>query len=190
MLGEGVLPITIHSATNLTDVERMGKQDPYIKFTTDITSKDSFQQTSTKEDAGENATWDESYEVPLTGETTDLYIEVMDKEKGVDQIIAFAAIPLAQVARGPFSGLFDLYNIKGDVAGKLHLTLGNVEEEPTPGRSYINQDHLERAKGLHHKALAGDIGTAAIGAGLAIGAGFLGKQLWEEYKQKKAEEEE
>ncbi|KAI9278902.1 C2 domain-containing protein [Phascolomyces articulosus] len=190
MLGPAsVLNITFHSATNLKDVDT-GRNDPYIKFTTDLENSSSFQETTVKEDAGANATWEESFTIQVNSETTDLYVEVMDHEKGVDQIIGFASIPLVQANGGGVNGLFDIYTIKGEVAGLLNLTLGEPEDaSPRPGKSYINDDHLERAKKLKHKALAGDIGEVAVGAGIAVGLGFLGKKLYDEYKAKNGEEE-
>ncbi|KAI9490456.1 C2 domain-containing protein [Zychaea mexicana] len=188
MLGEGVLPVTIVSANNLLDVENMGKNDPYVRITTDINNDDSWQVTEVQEDAGENASWGQTFEIALGGESTDLFVEVMDKEKGVDTIIGFCTIPLATVVGGA-DGLYEIYTIKGEPAGVIHLVFNNAEGEATPGRSYINDEHLERCKSLHHKALAGDIGTAAVGAGLAIGAGLIGKKLFEEYKAKMAAEE-
>ncbi|KAI7852284.1 hypothetical protein BDC45DRAFT_571232 [Circinella umbellata] len=189
MLGPAtVINVTFHSATNLKDVD-IGRNDPYIKFTTNIENSDSFQETTVKEDAGANATFEESFTIQINEETTDLYVEVMDHEKGVDQIIGFAAIPLVQVNNGGLNGLFDIYTIKGETAGLLNITLGEPEDNSArPGKSYINDDHLERAKSLKHKALAGDIGEVAVGAGLALGAGFLGKKLFEEYKARQAED--
>ena len=141
MLGPAtVINVTFHSATNLKDVD-IGRNDPYIKFTTNIENKDTFQETSVKEDAGANATFEESFTIQVNEETHDLYVEVMDKEKGVDQIIGFAAIPLVQVNGGGLNGLFDIYTIKGEPAGLLNITLGEPEDaSPRPGKSYINDD--------------------------------------------------
>ena len=141
MLGSAtVLNVTFHSATNLKDVDT-GRNDPYIKFTTNIENKDTFQETSVKEDAGANATFEESFTIQVNEETHDLYVEVMDKEKGVDQIIGFAAIPLVQANGGGVNGLFDIYTIKGEPAGLLNITLGEPEDaSPRPGKSYINDD--------------------------------------------------
>ncbi|KAI9318614.1 C2 domain-containing protein [Dichotomocladium elegans] len=185
MLSEGTLRVTVHSVRHLVDVEHMGRNDPYVKLYLNLEEKDTFEKTETREDAGAQATWDETFELAYGGQS-DLYVEVMDAEKGVDQIIGFAAIPLDQV---PVSGLFDLYQPSGKPAGAIHLSLNCEGESPRPARSYINEDHLKIAKSLEHKALAGDIGAGFLAGALALGAGVVGNHLYEQYRESHPEEE-
>ncbi|CDH53946.1 hypothetical protein RO3G_17056 [Lichtheimia corymbifera JMRC:FSU:9682] len=186
MLSEGTLKVIVHSARHLVDVEHGGRNDPYVKLSLTHEGEDSYQRTTVKEDAGSQASWDETFEFAYSGEPN-LYIEVMDKEKGVDELIGFAAIPLAQA---PVSGVFDIFDTKGTIAGAVHISINDDgSSEPVPATSFVDEEHQEVAKSLRHKAIAGDVAEGLLAAGLAVGAGFLGKKLFDEYKAKKAEEE-
>lgn len=203
MQQEGSLTVVAHAALEMPNVETFGKQDPYMQFSLNLNDKSSWQKTHTQKDAGTNATWNQSFEIPLRGEP-ELYVEVMDEETGVDELIGFAAIPIAPVAQAPggyINGLFDLYTVKGKSGGVLHLSLTvrgfnspppayGQYDQPVRGHSYVNEEHLNRCKSLRNKAIAGDIGTAVLGGALAIGAGFLGHKLYQEHEQREQEEEE
>lgn len=203
MQQEGSLTIVAHAAMEMPNVETFGKQDPYLQFSLNLNDKSSWQKSHTQKDAGKNATWNQSFEIPLRGEP-ELYVEVMDEETGVDELIGFAAIPIAPVAQAPggyVNGLFDLYTVKGKSGGVLHLSLTvrgfnspppayGQYDQPVRGHSYVNEEHLNRCKSLRNKAIAGDIGTAVLGGALAIGAGFLGHKLYQEHERREQEEEE
>ncbi|KAJ8656854.1 hypothetical protein O0I10_007451 [Lichtheimia ornata] len=183
MLSEGTLKVTVHSARHLADVEHGGKNDPYVKLS--LAQEEGFidQETTVKKDAGSQASWDETFEFAYNGQPN-LYIEVMDKEKGVDELIGFAAIPLDQA---PISGVFNVFETEGKVAGAVLISINNDGfEEPVPGRSFIDEEHLERAKKLNRKAVAGDVAEVAVATGAAVGLGLLGKKLFENYQAKKA----
>lgn len=202
MLGQqGSLSVVVHTASNLHNVETFGKQDPYVQFAVTLEDKHAFQKTFTAKDAGKDASWNQSFELPLRGEP-DLYIEVMDEEKGADELIGFAAVPLNQVVQSPggaMRGQFDIYTVKGDNAGSLQLTLtsrgfnsppGQQQQQIVQGRSYISEEHLKRVKSLRNKGIAGDVGGALFGAALAAGAGYVGNKIYQDHKQKQQEEEE
>ncbi|KAI7881880.1 C2-domain-containing protein [Lichtheimia hyalospora FSU 10163] len=183
MLSEGTLKVKVHSARHLADVEHGGKNDPYVKLS--LAQEEGFaeQQTTVKDNAGSQASWDETFEFAYNGQRN-LYIEVMDKEKGVDELIGFAAIPLDQA---PISGIFTVYETEGKVAGAVLISINNDSfEEPVAGRSFIEDEHLDRAKKLNRKAVAGDVAEVAAATGVAVGLGFLGKKLLENYQAKKA----
>ncbi|KAG2218905.1 hypothetical protein INT45_007806 [Circinella minor] len=199
---EGSLSLTVVSAQDMPDVEKLGKQDPYVQFTLYLEDKKSFQKTHVQKNAGHNATWNQSFDMRLTGEP-ELFIEVMDEEKGVDELIGFCAIPINQVVQAPggsFNGLFGLFLVNGKSAGTIHLNLvargfnsppgGQQSGQPIQGRSYVSEEHLKRVKSLRNKGIAGDIGTAVLGGALAVGAGFLGNKLHQDYEKKKEEEQQ
>ncbi|CDS07481.1 hypothetical protein LRAMOSA01430 [Lichtheimia ramosa] len=187
MLSEGTLKVIVHSARHLANVEHAGgENDPYVKLSLTHEGEESYQRTTVKDDAGAQASWDETFEFAYNGEPN-LYIEVMDQETGVDELIGFAAIPLAQA---PVSGIFDIFTVKGEIAGAVHISINDDgSSEPVPGTSFVDEEHQEVAKKLRNKAIAGDVAEGLLAAGLAVGAGFLGKKLFDEYKAKKAEEE-
>ncbi|KAI9496767.1 C2 domain-containing protein [Zychaea mexicana] len=200
---EGSLALTVVSANDMPDVERMGKQDPYTQLTLHLDNKESWQKTGVQKDAGKNAYWNQNFEFALTGEP-ELYVEVMDEEKGVDEVIGFCAIPINQVVQAPggyFNGLFGLFLVNGKSAGSIHMILtargfnsppgGNQQQQqPVQGRSHISEEHLKRVKTMRHKAFAGDIGTAVLGGALAVGAGFLGNKFYKDHEKKEQEEQE
>lgn len=194
--------INVRSAIHLISAQTFGKQDPYLQFTLNVDDKDTFQKTFVHNDAGENATWNQSFSVPLNGEP-DLYIEVFDKESSVDEIIGFCAIPISQIVNAPganLNGLFDLFDIKRNHAGKVNLQfatqgfanseVADPNTEPIQGESYVNDNHAVRIKSLRNKEIAADVGAGLFGAGLMAGAGFLAKQLYDKQQAQLAEQVE
>ncbi|KAI7881883.1 hypothetical protein K492DRAFT_176846 [Lichtheimia hyalospora FSU 10163] len=185
MLSEGTLKVIVHSARHLADVERGGRRrnDPYVKVSLTHENEDSYQRTTVKDDAGSQASWDETLEFSYGGEPN-LFVEVFDKEAGVDELIGFAAIPLDQA---PVSGIFDLYTIKEEPAGAIHLSINTDNADYAEGQSFVQDEHKRRMEKHHHKEVAEDVGKGALAAGLALGAGLFGKKLFDEYKANKEE---
>ncbi|KAI8143911.1 C2 domain-containing protein [Fennellomyces sp. T-0311] len=193
------LTLTVHSATNLKNVETLGKQDPYLRFSYDFSDSKSWQQTFVAKDAGKNATWNQTFQLPPPGAAPDLFIEVMDEEKGADELIGFAAIPLRQIAQGQaLSAAFQIYTVKSEAAGEVQLTFSTHPQQQGgypqgTGQSYVHEGHLKRCKSMRNKGIAADVATVAVGGALAVGAGLLGKKLYDDKKkqeQEEAEEEE
>jgi len=138
----------------------------------------------------------------LNGEPN-LYVEVLDEESTVNEVIGFAAIPINQVvhAQGAnLNGLFNLFTAKGAHAGQINLQLAaigfpnsqppNLSAAPVEAQSFLDEGHCARMKSTNKKAQGVQIGGALLGGALAVGAGFLGKKLYDNHKQEKAEEEE
>ncbi|KAG0375055.1 hypothetical protein BGX24_009591 [Mortierella sp. AD032] len=188
------LSITAHGASNLKDVESFGKQDPYFRFTLDITNPKSFQKTFVHKNAGKNPVWNQSFNTPLNGEQ-DLFIEIMDEENTTDAVIAFAAIPLNQVIHahgGNLNAIFPVYTPDGKQNGEVTLTLtahnvpgqnagyqtpGFSQDDAQYGVSRIVDVHLKRVKALKNKEKATDAGIAVAGGLFALGAGLLANKL-------------
>jgi hypothetical protein len=55
------LLLTIVSGTWLSDADLFGKQDPYVQW---AYGKDEKMQTTVKDEAGKEATWDEEFTLP------------------------------------------------------------------------------------------------------------------------------
>lgn len=195
------LTIHVSSATELVSAQTFGKQDPYLQFSLNFEEKDTFLKTFTHKNAGENATWNQTFNVTLNGES-DLFVEVLDEETSVNEVIGFAAIPINQVVHAPgahMNGLFEIYDTKGEKAGLLNLQLAasgfpnsetpNFEGEPIRGQSYVHEGHCARMKSSKKKATGVAVGGALLGGALAIGAGFLGKKLYDNHNEQQAEEE-
>ncbi|KAK5822286.1 C2 domain-containing protein [Linnemannia elongata] len=196
MQGQPTLTVTAHGAQNLQDVETIGKQDPYVQFSTDFTNTKSFQKTFVHKDAGKTPTWNQTFSFVLAGEP-ELFVEIMDEETTADAVIAFAAIPINQIVHAPggtFNGIFDVYTPSGKTQGEINLTLvaHNVPGQntspapagqPVKGTSHINIEHQKRMKSLANREKAADAGTAAFGGLLAVGAGLLANKLVNDNKK-------
>lgn len=196
------LSIHVSSATELVSAQTFGKQDPYLQFSLDFNEKDSFLKTFTHKNAGENATWNQTFTISLNGES-DLFVEVLDEESTVNEVIGFAAIPINQVVHAPganMNGLFEIYDTKGEKAGLLNLQLAAIgfpnsqppnfeDSQPVQGQSYVHEGHCARMKSSKKKATGVAVGGALLGGALAIGAGFLGKKLYDDHNEKQEEEE-
>lgn len=203
---EGSLEVTIHSAQNLDDVERVGKNDAYARISLDFKHDHSFQKTFVHKNGGENPVWNQTLTLKdLKPEYHELYLEILDDELTVDAPIAFAAIPLNQVLESPnntFSGQFDVYTPNGKTKGEVNLTIrvlqpdengqGQVSYEGSDkkGTSRIDEEHQKRIKGLKNKERGADVGKAALAGLAAVGAGYLLNKHHQDEKKKKADEEE
>jgi hypothetical protein len=196
------LSINVRSASDLLNAQTIGLQDPYLQFTLNVEDKDSFQKTFTDKNGGQSATWNQSFTVPLNGEPN-LFIEVFDQEASVDEVIGFCAIPVAQVIYAPganLNGLFDIYDVNGNRAGLVNLQLAahgfpnseiaDPDAEPVRGESFVDENHKNRVKSLRNKAVGVAVAGGLLGAGLAIGAGFLGKKLYDQQQAEAAEGEQ
>ncbi|KAI9311346.1 hypothetical protein BX666DRAFT_2021338 [Dichotomocladium elegans] len=197
----GSLHVVANSANNMRDIETIGKQDPYLRFALNLNDKKTWQSTFAQKGAGQNATWNQSFQVPFRGEP-DLFVEVLDKEITFDKVIGFCAIPVAQVVQSPggfMDGVFALYNFKSENNGTVHLTLtvygfnsppgGAPPSPPVFGRSYVNEGHRERLKSRRKKAIAGDVGIAVGVGALLAGAAYLGKKAYDNHQQRKEQRE-
>ncbi|KAF9090784.1 Extended synaptotagmin-1 [Mortierella sp. GBA35] len=180
------LKITVHAAANLEDVERTGKNDPYVQLSVDLNKQ--FQKTKTIKNAGKEAEWDQTITIAEFDrqENEFLYVEVLDEETLADEPIGFAAIPLNQVfsAQGhAITGRFDLYKVDGKQKGEILLTIAVVSPGQTEphhnytevrGHSQIVSAQQARIRSLKHKETASDAATVAAGAALVgLGAKFL-----------------
>ncbi|KAF9379021.1 hypothetical protein CPB97_009213 [Podila verticillata] len=178
----GSLEIVARNATDLKDVESMGKNDAYAQFSLNIKDAKSFQKTKTHKNCGANATWDQT--IVLEGAPDEhrvLYVEVMEEDLGADAPIGFTAIPLDQIQSGPVSGQFDLFTSDGKQKGEISLNLrflGNAAQpvhggSNTRSRVELVPEHQKRIKSLKNRETAQDVGVA-VGAGLlAFGAAYL-----------------
>ncbi|KAF9926677.1 hypothetical protein FBU30_003790 [Linnemannia zychae] len=194
---EKTLDITVHRASKLEDVDKFGSNDPYAFFFVDLDEVKKGVKTSEAKD-GKNPKWEQQLHIEhLTDRNSTLFVEVMDHESTVDEPIAFAAIPLSQVAHAPehtFSGEFKLFDDDGRHKGNIILTLrlrkpedlsrdfeeGQLQE----GVSEVNNDHQKRFKRLVQKEhLADAAQIAAAGAAL-----FTGFKLFGSGQKKSAQE--
>ncbi|KAG0003155.1 hypothetical protein BGZ65_001964 [Modicella reniformis] len=198
------LTITAHSANLLKDVETFGKQDPYFRFTLDISDPKSFQKTFVHKNAGKTPVWNQTFTVPLNGEP-ELYIEIMDDETTADAVIAFAAIPIHQVTQQPGStmnGVFDVYTAEGKPNGDINLTLqvlnmsgmnysmAQPSSHRLKGQSHITVAHQKRIKSIKNKETISDAGMAVAGGLLALGAGLLTNKFVNDEKKKEEARQE
>lgn len=164
------LQITIHEAKGLEDVERFGKNDPYARVFLDTAIDADFQRTKTIPNAGKNVSWEQTIIIsdfnPHTQHT--LFVEILDRERHDDDLIAFTGIPLQQVlsATGQsFRGRFDLYKHVGAKKGEIVLSIGVIPSgetnPPLPGNEKHGQaqfysGHHERLKALFPKTYVPD----------------------------------
>ncbi|CAO3567138.1 unnamed protein product [Mortierella alpina] len=185
------LEVTVHSAHNLDDVERFGANDAYARFSFDLKN---WEKTVVKK--GSNPEWQQILLLrDLKPEHEKLYVEIMDEEKGCDEIISFCCIPLNQIRSAPeqkCSAMFDLYTRMSALKGSISLTIRAIplgqeagsaltyEGSNKKGVSNLDPEHEKRIKSLKLKESAEDVaktaGAAALlgAAGKAVFDNFLG----------------
>ncbi|KAF9112573.1 hypothetical protein BGX27_003164 [Mortierella sp. AM989] len=192
------LQIIAHGAEDLEDVERMGKNDPYVRFSFDFKDKNSFQRSKSIKNAGKNVEWNETFILENYNPNQTLFVEVIDNEATIDQPISFTDIPLSQLSQAPdqtLKGRFDLYRTSDKPKGAISLTLivlnaGESQRSATSahevrGTTQVVVDHQKAFKSAINKEKAGD-GAALIAAGaFAFGV----KTLLDAQKKPKADAE-
>ncbi|KAF8923773.1 hypothetical protein BGZ52_009211 [Haplosporangium bisporale] len=170
------IKVTVHHAEGLEDVERMGKNDPYVQITTDLTDKHAFKKTSVKKNAGRNADWEENVTIDsfIPEHQHYLYVEILDSDVGIDPPVGFTAIPLAQVQQAPqhaLKGEFQIYNAKGKEKGTIVLSIyilagdaaaPNLSLQQVRGRTEIVSDQKHRIETLKRNESVSDVGAAAL----------------------------
>ncbi|KAF9973326.1 hypothetical protein BGZ73_003438 [Actinomortierella ambigua] len=198
---ERVLDVTVHHAERLKDVERFGKNDPYVRLFTDLRHADKGVSTFVAKNQGNNPKWGQTLSLEnIKDDAQYLYLDVMDDEKGADEVIGFAAIPLSQVAQHQppiFAGTFDIYDDKGKAHGTIYLTMRfRHKHEPATtaihegtskrhGTSVVLDDHYKHIKKLVRKEKLDDTGKVAAGVALMAGAAHLLHKHSDDDKKKK-----
>lgn len=93
----GVLAITIYSASNLKSADLFGSLDPYITFHVGNVHNAELARTTALEDTS-NPRWDETHFVLLNSLNESLYLQVMDRNSGrKDAAVGVATFDLKQV---------------------------------------------------------------------------------------------
>ncbi|KAF9118165.1 hypothetical protein BGW39_001422 [Mortierella sp. 14UC] len=204
---DSVLEVTIHSAHDLQDVERGGDNDAYVRVYVDLNQNEPYKKTSVKKNSGSEPSWEESFELhKIRPEYTDLFVEILDEEKGTDAPIAFAAIPLSQLNDAPdksLSARYDVYNKHGLPQGQISLTIRVVQPgQVSSGRitydgsfkkgvSRVDEEQHKRFKKMVMKENMQDAGAATVLGGIAaLGAGFLANTAKKASESKKHDEAE
>ncbi|KAF9165242.1 hypothetical protein DFQ27_008866 [Actinomortierella ambigua] len=196
-----ILDVTVHHADRLKDVERFGDNDPYVRLFTDLHHPDKGVRTFVAKDQGKNPKWGQTLSLEnIKDDAQYLYLDVMDDEKGADEVIGFAAIPLAQIAQlqpPVFAGTFDIYDEKGKAHGTIYLTMRfRRKNEPATtavhegssqrhGISVVMEDHKKHIKKLIRREHLDDTGKVAAGAAMVAGALHLLHKHSDEDKKKK-----
>ena len=146
---EGLLVITCYEGRNLKNMELIGKQDPYCKFTLG-TAK---QRTKTVKAGGTNPYFNEEeceFWIGKDSWTDALVFSCFDEDIGSDDLIGgrrFSLLPLF-CKREPMHDWFEISN-KGKKAGEVQLKLeffpaGRLKINCHAGRNLIDSDSFGR----------------------------------------------
>lgn len=94
----GVLAVTVYSASNLKATDLFGTLDPYITFHIANVHNAELARTSAVEDTS-NPKWDETHFVLLNNLNDSIYLQVMDRNAGrKDSPVGIASFDLKEVA--------------------------------------------------------------------------------------------
>ncbi|CAO3635743.1 unnamed protein product [Cunninghamella echinulata] len=166
--------VTAVSARFEKDGELIGKQDPYLQASLDLNVKESYRKTYVAKNSGTEPEWNQTLEFNYNGEN-EIYVEILDNEKGVDGVIGYTTIPLKNIINSDnavVNGQFPLFDYKGENTGVVVLVIKArgfenssdvVPEYTTSGDAYLNEDQQTRAKKIHNKELAGDVASGLAG---------------------------
>ncbi|KAF9166450.1 hypothetical protein DFQ26_007837 [Actinomortierella ambigua] len=158
-----ILDVTIHSAIGLDDVDKSGKNDPYVVVYTDLKDIKGTGGQTRALSGTKKPVWNETLSLDnIDSNTRYLYVDIMDKELTADEPIGFAAIPLDQVTHATnhrFDGTFQVYTYKGKAKGTINITLimrerGQPQQDVNPncnfrdGVTVIDEAHKSHIKSL------------------------------------------
>ena len=97
---KGILRVTLASASNLRNVDRIGTSDPYAVLTVG-----SLKKHSTVKDNNLNPVWNETFEFPVTDASSQyLMCNIKDEGVGINRSLGNVRIAISQVA-GPVGRL-------------------------------------------------------------------------------------
>ncbi|CAG8637658.1 2129_t:CDS:2 [Ambispora gerdemannii] len=147
----GQLSVTVVEAKNLKDTDFFDKADPYIILSVDRQNK---KRTKTKQDAGKNAAWNETFTFEIIEGQKDMLLEVFDEDIGTDDLMGGTIVDLRPVfASGLVDQWFALKRKSGKAAGDVRVvmrftsqgpTSGHTHPAQTPGGAYPQQPHLQQ----------------------------------------------
>ncbi|KAF9436591.1 hypothetical protein BGZ76_003503 [Entomortierella beljakovae] len=184
------IQMNIFRAEDLEDVERFGKNDPYITACLDLKNKDSFAKTAVKKNAGKEPEWNETLFLEnYDGDRhNEVFINILDQEALGDEPIGFTSIGLNQITNAPnkaLKGKYELYQSNGKQRGYITVELIILESgeqarplsqaQPVRGSSQLDGAQQDYIKGLKRKEQAGDAAVAAaLVGGLFAAKGMMG----------------
>ncbi|XP_017271509.1 extended synaptotagmin-1 [Kryptolebias marmoratus] len=120
---EGVLRIHLLEAQNLVAKDNLmggmvkGKSDPYVKISV---GSNTFKSHVIKENL--NPTWNEMYEVVLSGHSDqDIKFEAFDKDMDSDDFLGRFSVKLSEVIRSQYTDQW--FTLKDVKSGRVHLIL-------------------------------------------------------------------
>ncbi|CAO3636817.1 unnamed protein product [Cunninghamella blakesleeana] len=196
-----MIEVTALNAVLDKDIDKAGRQDPYLRASLDLNVEESYKETQVHEDGGKLPEWNRTLELDYNGQQK-LFIEILDKEKGVDGIIGGTTIPLLELfesEKGVVRGEFQLFDHKGESTGIVYLVIKlvgfdnsseYVPDNAVPYAVENNEDQISRLHKLHKKELGADIFTGLLALGAAGAGGFLAKQAYDAHKAQEEEEEQ
>lgn len=112
-VGAGTVKLTLHKAQDLKNVQAIGKQDPYVKF--------SFGKKQAKSrvhnNGGKNPVWGQSLSLSISESDVELNLEVWDANTVKDAFIGHINIPRASLLRQSTAVWYTIFG-KGKNADK------------------------------------------------------------------------
>ncbi|KAG0223281.1 hypothetical protein BGW42_005997 [Actinomortierella wolfii] len=167
-----VLDVTVHSADKLQRIDWLDRNDPYVRLFLDLNRVEDGTLTHTVEGGGKQPVWNQTVSLKHLKDTTKyLYLEIMDEDTKIDELIAYAAIPLDQVTSAPnhrYAGKFNVFSRDGKAHGNITLTLRirKINEQPheakveestlVKGVSQSEAEHEKRIQRILHRERYGE----------------------------------
>jgi len=182
--GSTALSVHVASARNLKNMDILGKQDVFVVLSSDIAGSNSVRSFTNKNGG---TTWNQELHLDSHG-APELYVELWDEDLTADDISGFCAIPLNQI---PINAWFQLFTLDGKPRGEVNLIItpqgaAGPPPQQVHGISGVNPQHQKNLVNKGRKAMAMDAGLGLLGVGLAAGAAYIGRQLYENQTKKSA----
>eukprot|EP00798_Chlamydomonas_sp_ICE-L_P028848 gene28848-32036_t len=137
---DGTLEVTIKNATNLKDVEKFGRQDPYVVIScANITNR-----SKTDTDGGKHPVWNQTFTFPKTSSHMLLKLEFFDENIVLrDTPIGICKIALQEVAEAGSADLcVPVLTRKGKHRGDAHLHLSYKKAQDVVPPRWIQLESL------------------------------------------------
>eukprot|EP00835_Amoeboradix_gromovi_P004098 NODE_301_length_11418_cov_0.342521.p3 type:complete len:281 gc:universal NODE_301_length_11418_cov_0.342521:5943-6785(+) len=180
--------VAVVRANDLAKKDRIGKGDPYIVL------RFAGNEEKTKALSGSDPCWDNAH-FNLHGNASTLYVMHKDKDMGADSVVSFCAVDLNKLDE-VVNGWFPLFNMKEERKGRILLNIGkNGKPSGLPNEreydSFMDEEIKTVVTKINKSAKMKDGIMGAAGGLLGgIGAGLIGKKIYDDNQKDNKEEEE
>ncbi|KAK9764412.1 hypothetical protein K7432_008105 [Basidiobolus ranarum] len=181
---DGVLTVTACEARGLPNMDgglAGGNQEPFLI----MYLENNYKKLTRAPSGTDSVRWNETFDFPVGPTQRELYIECQEKDFNKDDFIGATVIQLQSIFRDSTDSLdrwYPIHDRQGQPTGEVRLILKYNNNSGVA--SQLEEKHQQDTTHNANKKMAGMV---TVGAGLLLGAGFLGKKYLDSRNQEEEE---